>query len=235
MMDLRIVIISDTHELHDEVRLPDGDVLICSGDVSRNGKVQAIAGFVSWFAAQSHPFKILIAGNHDFLFERDRVRASHVLPADIIYLEDSGRELDLDGHTNSPWPSGPNGSSGKNRSSVLKLWGSPVTPWFFDWAFNRQRGLEIRRHWDLIPSDVDILVTHGPPYGILDENSSGEHTGCEELLAAVNRIKPKLHVFGHIHEGYGREQRGGITFVNGCQVDERYRLVNEPQVVTLSL
>lgn len=233
-MNLRIVVISDTHEQHEQITLPDGDVLVCAGDVSFNGRPHAIADFNRWFAARPHRYKFLIAGNHDFLFEENSAIARSLLPDEIIYLEDSGYELNVAQAINrrpDRSPAAPQAVPG----SGLKFWGSPVTPWFFNWAFNRHRGAEIRRHWDQIPADTDILITHGPPAGILDRNAEGEATGCEDLRLVVERIKPRLHIFGHIHEAHGIEEHHGTLFVNACQLDERYRLVHEPVVVTLDL
>jgi len=85
----------------------------------------------------------------------------------------------------------------------VKFYGSPWQPRFFDWAFNLDRGEEIKKKWDLIPMDTDVLITHGPPYGILDLTHEGEKVGCEELMKAVLRVQPKIHIFGHIHEAYG--------------------------------
>ena len=220
-MSLRIVAISDTHEQHEQIELPAGDLLICAGDISFNGRPQAIAAFARWFAAQPHRFKILVAGNHDFLFEENSAAARSLLSDAIIYLEDAACALDV---AHAPEP-----------ARRLNVWGSPITPWFFNWAFNRHRGEPIRRHWERIPDRTDILITHGPPAGILDRNRAGEQTGCEDLRRAVDRIKPRLHVFGHIHEGYGVEERDGTVFVNACVLDERYRLAHEPVVVTLDL
>jgi predicted phosphohydrolase len=220
-MKLRIVAISDTHEQHGQIDLPEGDLLICAGDISFNGRPPAIADFTRWFAARPHRFKILIAGNHDFLFEANPTLARSLLPREVIYLEDSGCRLDL--------------ARAGEPSAPLKFWGSPITPWFFNWAFNRHRGAEIRQYWNKIPADTDILITHGPPAGILDRNSAGEPTGCEDLRLAVDRIKPRLHIFGHIHEAHGVEEHGGTTFINACQLDERYRLAHAPVVVTLDI
>jgi Icc-related predicted phosphoesterase len=230
-MKLRIVAISDTHEQHEQIALPEGDVLICAGDISFNGRPQAIAGFSRWFAAQPHRFKILIAGNHDFLFEENNAIARSLLSEETIYLEDSGCELDV-AQADSLREHLPDDHEAK---TLLKFWGSPITPWFFNWAFNRHRGEPIRRHWDKIPADTDILITHGPPAGILDRNAAGENTGCEDLRLVVDRIKPRLHIFGHIHEAYGVEERDGTIFINACQLDERYRLAHEPVVVTLDV
>ena len=211
-MKARIVAISDTHEKHGQIRVPEGDILVCAGDITINGKPAAVSEFNAWFAAQPHRHKLLIAGNHDFLFEKDIGYARSLISPGIIYLENSGCEI-----------------------MGLKFWGSPVTPWFFDWAFNKQRGEEIRRFWDEIPADTDVLVTHGPPFGILDKNAGGENTGCEELRRALERVRPRLHIFGHIHEGYGIAEQDEMTLINACQLDYQYRLVNEPLVVTLEI
>ena len=111
----------------------------------------------------------------------------------------------------------------------IKIWGSPIQPEFFNWAFNRKRGAEIDKHWQLIPDDTDILVTHGPPFGYLDETARMERVGCVDLLKRIDEIKPKVHVFGHIHEGYGTAINDRDTlFINASVLDEHYRLVNEP-------
>ncbi|GHT47026.1 hypothetical protein AGMMS49965_24880 [Bacteroidia bacterium] len=103
--------------------------------------------------------------------------------------------------------------------------------WFGGWAFNRNRGEDIRKHWQLIDKDVDVLITHTPPFGILDRTISGGHSGCEDLLKAVNRIKPRYHLFGHIHEAYGTVQSGETTFVNGSVLDDLDVMRNEPVVL----
>ena len=115
----------------------------------------------------------------------------------------------------------------------LKIWGSPIQPTFYDWAFNRKRGAEINKHWKLIPPDTDILITHGPPFQILDKTTSECHVGCDMLLNKINQIKPKLHVFGHIHEGYGMIQKNETIFVNASSVNIRYQLVNAPIVLEI--
>jgi predicted phosphohydrolase len=206
---MQIVAISDTHGQHADLRLPPGDVLIHAGDVSGRGKESEIVDFLQWFAAQPHPHKIMIAGNHDFYFEREsEERIRPIIPPNVTYLNDSGTTV--------------NG---------LRIWGSPVSPWFFDWAFNRQRGADIQRHWNLIPADTDILITHGPVQGILDRTTRGEAVGCENLLATVQAIRPRYFICGHIHEAFGMVEKNGTTFINASVLDERYRLVNEPVVV----
>ena len=127
----------------------------------------------------------------------------------------------------------------------LRVWGSPWQPWFYDWAFNLPRGPALREKWDLIPYDTDVLITHGPPFGFLDgaarpasgwsdqDEVSVEHLGCEELRRALDRVRPRLHVFGHIHEGYGRGQLADTILVNASNCDEDYRPVNAPVVIDL--
>lgn len=115
----------------------------------------------------------------------------------------------------------------------LNIWGSPITPWFFDWAFNRKKGEEICRHWKLIPENTDILITHGAPFGILDRTESGVNAGCEDLLAEIDLIKPKYHLFGHIHEWYGMRESTHTTFVNGSILDQNNIIRNQPIVLDI--
>lgn len=206
---MKITVISDTHGQHRSLKLLKGDLLIHAGDVSKRGHPIEIEDFLDWFSKQKFTYKVFIAGNHDFFFEQAHPRIiEQMIPKGVIYLNDSGCEID-----------------------GLKLWGSPITPWFNNWAFNRERGAEIKPHWDLIPIDTDILITHGPPFGILDETVYSKRTGCEELLLKVYQVKPRLHVFGHIHEDYGQYTKGDTTFVNASVLDDHYELVNQPVVI----
>jgi len=208
---MRIVAISDTHGQHGVIELPPGDLLIHAGDVSKHGAWPEIERFLAWFGAQPHPHKVLVAGNHDFWFEDARdaeVRAA--IPPGVTYLNDRGAEI-----------------------GGLRVWGSPVQPWFHDWAFNRRRGADIRAHWNLIPPAVDVLITHGPAFGVLDATESGCNVGCDDLRDALERVRPRLHVCGHIHEGYGQTSLDGIQCINASMLDENYRLVHEPIVVDL--
>ena len=115
----------------------------------------------------------------------------------------------------------------------IKIWGSPITPWHFDWAFNKKRGKEIAKHWSLIPPETDLLITHGPPYSILDQVVNERPVGDRDLLKRVMELKPKVHVFGHIHESYGKIRKEGCLFINACNVNEQYNLVNPPIVFDL--
>ena len=199
---MKIICISDTHSANGRVEVPDGDLLLHAGDVSRRGNEYEIIEFNEWLGTLPHKHKVVIAGNHDFMFEK-YPKPARKLITNAIYLEDSFVKI-----------------------GGLKIWGSPITPWFYNWAFNRYRGANIKKHWDLIPDDIDILITHGPPLGILDQTNRGEATGCADLLEVVTRIKPKLHLFGHIHEAYGQREIDGTTFINASIMDIDYQPVN---------
>ena len=204
---MRFVAISDTHGKHN-FELPEGDVLLHAGDVSSRGLKTEIQRFLDWFAGLDYTYKIFIAGNHDFFFEEasaDDIQA--MIPPELIYLNDSGVEI-----------------------AGIHIWGSPIQPWFYDWAFNRQRGPAIQKHWDLIPANSDIIITHGPVFGIHDRTVSGLPVGCEDLLPVIQRIKPKVHLCGHIHEAYGSRQVGETLYLNASILDVRYTIANPPIV-----
>ena len=208
---MKIVAISDTHGRHADIVLPKGDLLIHAGDVSSRGTRAQVTDFIDWYARQPHKHKIFIAGNHDFFFEKADVQEiKELIPEGISYLNDSGVEIE-----------------------GVKFWGSPVTPWFYNWAFNRDRGAEIKQHWDLIPEDTQVLITHGPPSKILDKTVRGELTGCEELLSTVLRINPRYHIFGHIHEGQGSYTHKETSFFNVSVLDHHYKVQHPPTIIEI--
>lgn len=205
---MKIVTISDTHGLHNQLQLPKGDMLLHSGDVANIGSKQDVVMFLNWFSQQDFQYKIFIAGNHDFYFERTVTKEiASLIPDNIIYLNDSG--VTVEG---------------------IHIWGSPVQPRFGNWAFNRDRGADIDQHWQLIPANTDILLTHGPPKGILDKTFQGLDVGCEMLLQRIEEIQPKYNIFGHIHEAYGQVTKNNIHFINASVVNLRYMVVNPPVV-----
>jgi Icc-related predicted phosphoesterase len=211
MRSVRLVLISDTHGRHEALSMPEGDVLIHAGDVSERGSLREVRAFDRFLGSLRFRHRIVIAGNHDFCFEQQPAVARQLV-TNAIYLED--RSLELAG---------------------VRFYGSPWQPWFFDWAFNLHRGAPIRAKWDLIPEGTDVLITHGPPMGHGDTTVRGDRVGCEELAAAVARVRPRLHVFGHIHEGYGQWSRDGTTFVNASTCDEVYVPCNPPVVFDLEV
>lgn len=206
---LRLVLLSDTHGLHDQIVVPDGDILIHAGDLTSRGKTYELESFADWCRKLPHRHKVIIGGNHDFCLENNAWEARTKLHG-LTYLEDSGCEI-----------------------GGLKFWGSPQTPRFFDWAFNVDRGPQIRRYWDRIPAETDVLITHGPPLGRGDLTKAGERAGCADLLAAIQRIQPRLHVAGHIHEGYSQSREGATLCVNASICTLAYRPTNQPVVLDL--
>jgi Icc-related predicted phosphoesterase len=186
---MRLVLLSDTHMQHDALKLPACDVLIHAGDFTRHGSREDVEAFLRWFSRQEAREKVLVAGNHDMLYEEapDLARAL-TREAGIHYLCDE-----------------------EARIAGLRIWGSPITPRFGDWAFNRDRGPDIAAHWKLIPEGLDVLITHGPPYGLGDKTWYGASAGCEDLLARVRQVQPRLHVFGHIHESHGESSLPGLS------------------------
>ncbi|KAH9514295.1 hypothetical protein Btru_028650 [Bulinus truncatus] len=235
--NIRFVCLSDTHSKVEKAEsfVPPGDVLLHAGDFTSVGRPQGVYEFDSFLGRLPHKAKIVIAGNHDISMDIDMMtkRRSHVqlkfglkktdvedkldelkvsssreLLKNCIYLKDSS--IDVCG---------------------IKIYGSPWQPEFHDWAFNLPRGEECLEKWDLIPEDTDILLTHGPPIGHGDLCSSSLRAGCVELLTTIqNRVKPKYHLFGHIHEGYGVTTNGETVFINGSNCSLHYKLINKPIV-----
>jgi len=213
----KITFISDTHTKHDKVNgfLPGGDILIHAGDLTGRGYLNEIDDFLKWFdKIDNYDTKIFIAGNHDFGFEDNPNQIKSLLTEykTVDYLQD---DLLLVGKG--------------DYEDMVKVWGTPWQPEFHNWAFNLPRGEKLKEKWDMIPANTDILITHGPPFGKLDYIPyDGKNVGCEELIKRVNEIKPKINVFGHIHEGYGYVFDGNTHFINAAVLNGRYEFQNKP-------
>jgi Icc-related predicted phosphoesterase len=206
---MKIVCISDTHEKHKQLNLPKGDVLIHAGDFTWVGKEIPTLDYLDWFESQPFKYKIFVSGNHDFYFEHGR-NLNRLTGRGFYYLMNS--EIVLD--------------------KQIRIWGSPFTPEFMNWAFMGTPST-LKPVWDQIPEQLDILITHGPPFQILDRTLDGFNVGCPLLLEKVKKAKPKYHIFGHIHEGYGMWEQGGITFINASLCNADYHLVNQPVVIKI--
>lgn len=214
---MTIVPISDTHLRR--FKIPDGDILVHSGDLTFRGTVEEIKDAMNKLddsGATKFKHKLLTPGNHDWLFERSLPLAEEIC-REYGWQVLHEKSLNVEG---------------------IKFYGSAWQPAFCNWAFNIPRGEALREIWARIPSDTDYLVTHTPPYGILDEvmafsPGSGEweteHVGCEELYKVVIKVKPKIHQFGHIHGSSGEKQFMGIHFVNASICDEGYKASNPPR------
>ncbi len=202
---MRLVLISDTHGYHRELKLPLGDILIHAGDLFHRGDLAEVNDFNAWLASLPFAYKIIVAGNHDFCFEHMSGQA--LVPA-ATYLQDSA--ITIEG---------------------IKFYGSPWQPRFFDWAFNLDRGQPLKEKWDLIPDDTQVLITHSPPWQIQDRVMNGTHVGCQDLLHRLRTVNPYLHVFGHIHESYGMAKVDNTLFVNASTCNIKYRAVNPAIVI----
>lgn len=212
---MRLVCISDTHGDHEGLDLPEGDVLIHAGDMTAHGRKSETQEFMKWLGSRRFEHVVCIAGNHDAFMEEEPLFTEQFASENKVFLLNDSA-LEIDGVT---------------------FWGSPITPRFHDWSFMRDPGEPIEAHWNLIPDTTEVLVTHGPPYGILDQverpDGRKEHTGCPSLLTRVESIKPKVHIFGHIHECYGNLQQGGIVYHNVCTMNQHYRRSHAPVVIDL--
>jgi predicted phosphodiesterase len=224
----KIVIISDTHGLHRQLPhiLPEGDIIVHCGDITPRGTMEDCLRGFGWFNALPYKYRICIAGNHDLFLDPDHPGCpssfsaiNAILPVcdGFFYLNDSGCEVE-----------------------GIKFWGSPVQPAFLNWGYNRNRGGDIKKHWDKIPKGTDVLLTHGPAYGFLDEctdlhdPSTKIKVGCVDLAKTIAKIKPKLHVCGHIHSGYGYIHTKDTLHVNASVCTEAYEPINRPIVVDYS-
>jgi len=206
---MRLVLLSDTHGRHKKLNIPDGDVLVHCGDFSHRGNLAETEAFGRWFATQPHTFKVLVPGNHDAATENPVAR-NLLRSLGIEVLVDSGATI-----------------GGK------RFHGSPWTPRFGDWAWMRDDA-DLAQYFDCIPHNPDVLVTHGPPYGILDRNDAGTLCGSQQLLHAVTRARPRLHVFGHIHEARGMCLRGDTDFLNVANLSSDYTRLHDPIVYDIA-
>lgn len=237
----KICLISDTHGFHENFIVPECDILIHAGDFTNRGEIEGVLSFFEWLRKQPAKNIVFIAGNHDRSFDKklmehysnpDYIKALNMelyykvqglidsLPDHIHYIENESIEIE-----------------------GFNIYGSPVTPAFgHNWGFNKQRGDSIMTEWGKIPKNTDILITHGPAYGILDyvderyRRFPGEdlHTGCHDLLKTINQrlINLKLHVSGHIHDNYGIKlekvsNTRHVLFCNAAVLDNKYNFLTK--------
>jgi len=209
---MKLVFIGDTHNQHGGVVIPPCDVLVHTGDLTGRGEAHEVIAGLEWLQQQPAARLLYTPGNHDWLFEHQEPYGKELCKQyGVDYLHDSGVVID-----------------------GIHFYGTAWTPWFCNWAFNVVHESDIDRHFQKIPDETSILITHGPPRGVLDAVAHDQrHVGCPALLRHVKRVMPRVHAFGHIHEGYGRLDKDGTAFLNCSQVDLRYVLTNRPHVVEL--
>ena len=210
---MKLHIISDTHTRHRELNLPGGDVLIHAGDFMSSGYgLDDAVDFLNWFEVQDYTHKIFIAGNHDRIFEDNPEGIKLVLDAypTITYLQDEGCTID-----------------------GINFYGSPWTPAFCGWAFQLHNDYEDTEIWRKIPKDTDVLITHGPAYGFLDQflmptGNLSARLGSKGLHNWIDANNPKVHICGHIHTGQGVLDGYGevTTHINAACLGETYKFTN---------
>jgi Icc-related predicted phosphoesterase len=203
--------VSDVHDQYEKLcNMPKGDILLIAGDLTAQGKAGELKRLNTWLDQQDYKHKVLIPGNHDLSFEKRWKWACSKLPAADAILN---QELYV--------------------ANGLKIWGEPRQPRFYDWAFNVPRNQMKEKCWDKVPDDIDVLLTHGPPWGAGDWTSRQVHVGCEAQREYILEKSPRLVVCGHIHPGYGVHILGNTTVVNASVVNEKYQVVNPPVVVDM--
>jgi 3',5'-cyclic AMP phosphodiesterase CpdA len=221
---MKITMISDTHNKHKSLNgdLPGGDILLHAGDISSMGHKHEIESFLTWFdKIDNYDTKVFIAGNHDWGFQTkpDQCRGLLTGYKTVEYLEDEELVLYLDG------------SNGDRPEENVRIYGSPWQPEFYNWAFNLPRnGPGLQHKWNMIPENTDILITHGPAWGFVDdvEGRRGQHLGCELLAERIKEIKPKIHLCGHIHSGTGHYFDGHTHYFNASVLNEQYIYTQSP-------
>lgn len=217
---MKVIAISDTHCFPlSELKLPEADLLVHAGDLTFRGTERELEAVNEEIKIVSNRYTygvVVIAGNHDFIFQNNRFYAKALL-SEATYLRDE--EVTIGGK---------------------RIYGTPWQPWFHDWAFNLPKGgYELQEKWDMIPPGLDLLLTHGPPHGILDKvnrlmiGEEDPHVGCELLAKRVIAVEPKWHVFGHIHEAAGHIKLGNTEYLNASTCNLKYRPVNPPHVIEL--
>lgn len=189
---MRLVVISDTHGIHRDLDLPEGDVLIHCGDITNTGEFEILADFNAWLKTLDFNHKLVIAGNHDLTLEK---LDGHQFITNGTYLLDE--QIVIKG---------------------IKFYGSPYVPKIGTWAFGLQDIFHKNRTWNRIPNNTDVLITHGPPKGTLDRTTT-EEAGCGVLGNKVIEIQPKFHFFGHIHESHGIYRGFRTTYHNASVLD----------------
>lgn len=208
--EIIVVVISDTHMREHQIKIPKCHLLIHAGDATGLGKPQEIEQVANWFKwlLKNGTVKEIIftPGNHDRGFELDKKRSLKLMEHPNIHVL-IDETIELYGY---------------------KFHGSPWTPKFFDWSFMDDEDKLYERWKKTIPRDVDVLITHGPPRNILDDNPLTIRCGSQALRDIVLDIKPLYHIFGHIHHAYGMKILNETIFINAACLNDKYILKNSP-------
>lgn len=204
---MKLVLMADNHNYYDDIKVPDGDVLIHAGDYSGMGTIPELVTFNKWLGSLPHVCKIFVPGNHDGLFETDQPFAMGLLNNAITLIDNE-----------FVWKG-------------IKFYGTPCQPFFNNWHFNVSDEAKRTETFDKIPDTTNVLITHCPPYGILDKTKAGEYCGDPILKNRISYLRAlRLNVFGHIHEASGTKRLAPVTYANASVTDEKYNLTKQPIV-----
>lgn len=203
---MKIIHLSDSHNKHNNLVLEDGDIVIHSGDATNMGTIPEVVDFLNWFGKLNYTHKLFVAGNHDWLFEKNPSLAKQLCKEhNVIWL--NSEEIIINN---------------------IKFYGESSQPDFCSWAFNKPSH-ELLHSYANIPDDVNVLITHCPPKGIRDFLYNGSTVGSSELNIHLPRLKElKAHLFGHIHAAYGVSLIDGVQYSNAALCNEQYWSVNKP-------
>lgn len=204
---MKLVALSDTHLYHPN-DMPEGDVLIHSGDALSRGDWFELVKFTNWWNDLPYQYKIFVPGNHDGIFQEDPIRAIPELKSTYVLID---KPVEIMGY---------------------KFYGTPWTPTFYDWWYMASE-TRLDEIYGQIPEGLDVLITHGPPKWILDQNLRNDHCGSEALARHVQRAKPEHHIFGHIHQSHGEKAFNGTLFHNVAVLDDWYAPVYKPTIIDL--
>jgi Icc-related predicted phosphoesterase len=215
---MKLVAISDVHCRQSRLVIPPCDILISAGDYSFKGEKHVVEDYHKWLNKQDARHVVSVQGNHELWVEENFQQAKEIAEKACpgVHFIGSGQAVDIEG---------------------TKIYGSAVTPYFHDWAWNSQRGPEIAAEWAKIPEDTEILITHGPPQGILDvvcyaDGTPKERVGCYDLFLRTQQLKNlKIHIFGHIHSAHGQKYFNGKYYYNASICGETYAVDYEPTVI----
>lgn len=201
---IKICCFSDTHGTHRKLNIPKCDILIFAGDAGITS-FEKLEDFNQWLGEQPAKHIIFVAGNHDTYLEEIGREDCKLFFTNVIYLENEGVQID-----------------------GIRFWGSPYSKIFNNWSFMADDAY-LANIWDYIPNITDFLITHGPAFGLLDQ-VGWKNEGSDSLRKRIDKIKPKYHLSGHIHECYGAFSREFTTQINASILDGSYSFVNEPMV-----
>ena len=190
------------------MEVPPGDLLIHCGDYTGRYSAAELQDFNEWLGTLPFKHRLFVPGNHDAYFEECPSEARAALTNATTLIDEA---ITLGG---------------------LRIYGTPWVPRFYDWSFMKAEA-QLQPIYNMIPEGLDVLITHGPPQWLLDQNGRGHHCGSSNLANIVAAKKPRLHVFGHIHESYGERSFNGTHYVNAASLDGYYCKIQPPIVVDL--